>query len=401
MTRNSHNTAGADIDAQSKPPFDISSDEHATPSETNSHLPNGDTSDDAEEAQPNGENEEAAPPTENVFQLTIKLPHAPGETQIMVSSQEQVQDIRQSIVDTPHTFQYSCFHLEHKGKRVNDFVELSEVAEIVQAPSCKLVEDPYTEAQARVHVVRVRELIGAAGDRTDLVMGVDAGTSLCDSIELPSGKSSDELNPVAGYDINAPGTVSTLLAEPRDPVPKTIKNLSLSAWNPPPHHLRMRGHLLYLQVTTNEGEQYYITSAVTGFYVNKSTNNKFDPTPRSSPKAFAAHSLITLLEQVSPSFDASFRKLQEYNGQRDPLAAYQLSNSIPSAPWLVSTSSSNQHQPDITRTQETYLLAGAENAETLRDWNEGVPIDEGAAERDRTGPRLSRAFDEQAICRIQ
>ncbi len=333
-------------------------------------MTNGTSSEETQQNGENGENEGAAQPTENVFPLTIELPHAPGQTQIMVSTQEQVQDIRQSIVDTPHTFQYSCFHLQHKGKRINDFIELSEVPEIVQEPTCKLVEDPYTEAQARVHVVRVRELIGAAGDRTDLVMGIDAGISLCDSVELPSSKTGEDSNPVAHYDVNAVGSISTPLAKTREAAPKTVKNISLSAWNPPPHHLRMRGHLLYLQVTTNEGEQHYITSAVTGFYVNKSTNNKFDPTPRTSPKSSSAHSLISLLEQISPSFDSSFTKLQEYNGQRDPLAAYQLSNSIPAAPWLVSAASTHQHQADLTRTQEAYLLAGAENAETLRDWNE-------------------------------
>lgn len=291
--------------------------------------------------------------------------------QITVSSQEQVQDIRQSIVDTPNTFQYSCFHLEHRGKRINDFVELSEVPDIVTDPECQLVEDPYTEAQARMHVVRVRELIGASGDRTDLVTGVDAGISLCDSVELPrDANEKDESNPIAHYDLDAPGSVSTVTAPPRESAPKTVKTLSLSAWNPPPHHLRMRGHLLYLQVTTNEGEQHYVTSHVSGFYVNKSTNNKFDPSPRSSPKSAAAHSLINLLTQISPSFDASFKRLQEFNGRRDPLASYALSNSIPAAPWLVSSSSVQQHQADLTRTQEAFLLAGAENAETLRDWNE-------------------------------
>ena len=291
--------------------------------------------------------------------------------QITVSTQEQVQDIRQSIVDTPHTFQYSCFHLQHKGKRINDFVELSEVPEIVHEPEVELKEDPYTEAQARMHVVRTRELIGAAGDRTDLVMGVDAGMSLCDGVEVSQGKGGKEQDsPVSDYDLNAPGSISTLIPKPREPAPKTVKSISLSAWNPPPYNLRMRGHLLYLQVTTNEGEHHYITSAISGFYVNRSTNNKFDPAPRSSPKSFAAHSLISLLAQISPSFNDSFRKLQEYNGQRDPLASYQLSNSIPAAPWLVSQSSAQQHQPDLTRTQESYLLAGAENAETLRDWNE-------------------------------
>ena len=340
--------------------------EHATPLEANGHLTNGAPTEAAKQDGEDGENTQQA---ENVFQLTIELPHAPGQTQIMVSTQEQVQDIRQSIVDTPHTFQYSCFHLEHKGQRINDFIELSEVPDIVQEPVCKLVEDPYTEAQARMHVVRVRELIAAAGDRTDLVAGVDPGTSLCDSIELPSSKNGDS-SPVVNYDINAPGTVSTLIPKPRDPVPKTLKSLSLSAWHPPPYHLRMRGHLLYLQVTTNEGEQHYITSAVTGFYVNRSTNNKFDPTPRISPKSLSAHSLIILLGQISPSFEASFTKLQEYNAQRDALAAYQLSNCIPAAPWLVSSSSVQHHQADLARTQEAFLLGGAENAETLRDWNE-------------------------------
>lgn len=344
-------------------------------SETNGALTNGNGNGNGEHASSSSsakaDGDGEAAPAENVFQLTIKLPHAPGETQVMVSSQEQVQDIRQSIVDTPHTFQYSCFHLEHQGKRINDFVELHEVEGISADPVCKLVEDPYTEAQARMHVVRVRELIGAAGDRTDLVTGIDAGISLCDSIELPADKTEqDSSNPITGYDLNSPGSVATLLQRTRRPAPKTVKSVSLSAWNPPPYHLRNRGHLLYLQVVTNEGEQHYITAHVSGFYLNRSTNNKFDPAPRTTPKSASAHSLISLLSQLSPSFDNNFRLLQEYNGERDPLASYALSNSIPAAPWLVSATSVHQHQADLTRTQEAFLLGGAENAETLRDWNE-------------------------------
>ncbi|QIW95940.1 hypothetical protein AMS68_001458 [Peltaster fructicola] len=341
---------------------------HAT-QQSNGEAVNG-TAHDQDELN----DDSAEPPQgpDNVFQLTVKLPHAPGKTKIMVSTQEQVQDIRQSIVDTPHTFQYSCFHLEHKGKRVNDFIELSEVADIISDPVCTLVEDPYTEAQARMHFVRVRELIGAAGNRTDLVVGIDAGLSLCDGIEISAGSEDpkNQTSPVADYDLSAAAPISTLLAKQRPAPPKTIKTLSISPWNPPPHNLRMRGHLLYLQATTSEGEQYYITSHVSGFYVNKSTNSRFDPAPRSTPKSFAAHSLITLLSQISPSFDASFTRLQEYNGQRDPLASYTISNSFPVAPWLVASTSANTHQADLTRSQEAFLLSGAENPETLRDWNE-------------------------------
>lgn len=148
--------------------------------------------------------------------------------------------------------------------------------------------------------------------------------------------------------------------------------MSLSPWNPPPYHLRQKGHLLYLLVTTNEGEQYQITSHVGGFYVNKSSNSKFDPSPRAAPKAYSAHSLLTLLGQVSSSFSESFEQLLQFNNRKEPLATFQMTNAIPAAPWLVPSQSSPlcAHTADITRTQEGYLIAGVDNTDTLRDWNE-------------------------------
>lgn len=303
-----------------------------------------------------------------------------GECQIMVSQLEQVQDIRQSIIDLPFTFQYSCFHLEHKGKRINDFAELSEVPEIAADPVVNLVEDAYTETQARMHFVRIRELIGASGDRTDLLHGIQAGLSLHDTIVKPSvpGEEQEQKetppseHAMSGYDLDSEGAVKTLLTPKAEPAPKTIKALSLSPWNPPPYSLRQKGHLMYILATTNEGEQYHVTSHVSGFFVNKSTNAKFDPFPRTAPKPHSAHSLLNLFSQISPSFDASFTTLQEFNGQKDPLSAYQVANAIPASPWIVSpeAASLSSHVADVARTQESYLLSGPEMAETLRDWNE-------------------------------
>jgi protein TIF31 len=125
-------------------------------------------------------------------------------------------------------------------------------------------------------------------------------------------------------------------------------------------------------VTTNEGEQIQITSHVSGFYVNKSSSNKFDPFPRAAPKAHAAHSLLTLINDLSASFNESFKKLQDFNNSKEPLATFQITNATPSNPWIVPASSSPlvTHLADITRTQESYLISGIENTETLRDWNE-------------------------------
>ena len=166
--------------------------------------------------------------------------------------------------------------------------------------------------------------------------------------------------------------LSNLLPPQAEPAPKTIKSIALSSWNPPPAHLRQRGHLLYLVATTLEGEQFQITSHVSGFFVNKSSNAKFDPYPRPAPKGHDAHSLLELFGLLSPSFTESFAQLQAHNNQRDPLATFQITNAIPSTPWAVPSPSSAllAHLPDVTRPQETYLLAGVENTDSLRDWNE-------------------------------
>lgn len=317
--------------------------------------------------QPEGEQEDGG-----LFQIIVKLPHDPYKIQVMVSSQEQVQDVRQSIIELPGTFQYTCFHLEFNGKRINDFVELSEVPDLKADSEIVLVEDPYTEKEARMHIVRTRELLGAAGDRIDNIQGVSAGLSLHDSISEAAVAAAEKEHSLFNYDIAGPSSLKTILPREEAPLPKTIKSISLSTWNPPPYHLRQKGHLLYLQLTTNEGEQFQITSHVSGFYVNKCSNAKFDPLPKTTPKKGSAHSLITLISQLSPSFESAFQELQEANNKKDLLTTFPFQNAIPNNPWLVTSPSANAnaHQPDITRSQENYLIAGVDNAETLRDWNE-------------------------------
>lgn len=332
-----------------------------------------------EKPNPESSVENTAPQRiEHVFSLTIKLPHEPWKMDIQVSPQEQMQDVRQIIVDQPYAMQYSCFHLELNSERINDFVELSEVPNIKPDSTLTLVEDPYTEKEARMHVVRIRELIGAAGDRTDTIHGISAGLSMHDCVidRYASGgrqySNVSENDDNASFDFDSQGSVKSLVPPEEQPAPKTVKCISLSSWHPPPYHLRTKGHLLYLVVNTNEGEQYHITSHVSGFYVNRSSHNKFDPFPKQAPKNYSEHSVLTLLRRISPSFDSSFRALQEYSSKRDPLTLFQLSNAIPASPWAVQPPSASlqEHQADITRTQESYLLSGAESSETLRDWNE-------------------------------
>ena len=264
-------------------------------------------------------------------------------------------------------------------------MELSEVKGLEADCEIKLVEDPYTEKEARNHVVRIRDLLGAAGDRASSSQGISAGLTLHDYLSASADAPSPQQNgsveppspanaahPVANYDFDAPPSPQVITGLRTETAPKTIKALSVSAWNPPPHHLRLKGHLLYLQVTTTEGEQFQITSHISGFYVNKSSNSKFDPFPRPAPKNASAHSLLSLISKISPSFESNFKALQTFNNGRDILSNFQITNAFPACPWLVKSSeiALPSHLPDMSRTQETYLLGGIENAETLRDWNE-------------------------------
>lgn len=254
---------------------------------------------------------------------------------------------------------------------------IADIPDLSPEPVFHLVEDPYTEKEARIHLVRIRELIGAAGNRVDTTQGVLAGTSIFESVHTPSQSETDsstEQTETQGkeYDFQGPVSLDSIIPEAAESAPKTVKSIALSSWNPPPCHLRQRGHLLYLVATTMEGEQIQITAHVTGFFVNKSSNAKFDPFPRPAPKGQSAHSLLELLELISPSFKTSFHQLMEHNNTRDPLSTFQITNAIPSAPWAVPSPNSAicAHQSDATRPQETYLLGGVDNTDTLRDWNE-------------------------------
>lgn len=294
---------------------------------------------------------------------------------MQVSAQEQIHEIRQSIIDLPAAFRYTCFHLEYRGQKVNDFITIAEIPDLEVEPEFHVVEDPYTEKEARIHFVRIRELIGAAGDRTDVSQGVLPGLSLFETVSKHAqavANGPQDASPVKDYNFLEQPSPTALIPESLEPGPKTIKSISLSSWNPPPPHLRQRGHLLYIVVSTNEGEQFQITSHVSGFFVNKTSNTKFDPFPRPAPKGQSAHSLLELISVISPSFTETFLQLQEYNNQRDPLATFQITNAIPSSPWAVPSPNSTlcSHVADASRPQETYLLAGVENTDTLRDWNE-------------------------------
>jgi Mitochondrial function, CLU-N-term len=79
-----------------------------------------------------------------------------------------------------------------------------------------------------------------------------------------------------------------------------------SGYHPPPSHRKLMGDLAYLEVTmmSDEDEEeptIFITACTTGFYVNKSTRNSFDPAPLPDHPCFS-HELLDCLLLKSPKF---------------------------------------------------------------------------------------------------
>lgn len=160
-----------------------------------------------------------------------------------------------------------------------------------------------------------------------------------------------------------------------------VKSLAVSPWNPPPPQYRAKGHLLYLSVTTLEGESVQLTCTVRGWFVSKSTTVVFDPTPRPSPKDFAAHSLLDLLHGLSPKFSSTFSSLVSKTQQegadgarpRDILAITPIQQALPAHPWLVEPATTTVADP--VRQQVSYLLSGAtgpDGMEGAKDWNDEI-----------------------------
>ncbi|CAD6911225.1 unnamed protein product [Tilletia laevis] len=364
------------------------------------------------------------------------------------------------------------------GERLGEWTELSNIFEDIPPEQRQLTitHVEYNESDARTHVQRLRELLHS-GYRDPLALGIDAGITVLDAVRHPAEwekesnaaitaanaqSSSSSANKASTITTTTNGTAADtesadaapnklsgaalfadfagpsptdgsalpdlVPAHARPPryFPASLRHLSVAAWSPPPHHLRIQaGHLLYLHIVTLEGETHFITACTRGFYVNRCTASKFDPSPRTLPKSpkpeFASCSLFDVLCALSPLFLTNFAKLfNDPLSARDYYAAIPCSNCLPAFPWLAreipgsssstvggnggsgflngangsgfSNGSSSagvssntitvsptvaglSHVYDPLRVQSAYLITGATGPDQLegtRDWNDEI-----------------------------
>ncbi|XP_069817418.1 clustered mitochondria protein homolog [Dendropsophus ebraccatus] len=329
--------------------------------------------------------------SQDLFYLTVQLPGG-DSIEIQVSPKELVQEIIQVLMEHEDSCHRTCFSLQFDGNVLDNFSELKSVEGLKEGCVLKVVEEPYTIREARIHIRHFRDLLKSL-DLTDAYNGVD-----CSSLSFLSSISEGDIGDSSNSENNGnngkkkkrssteqgleaidcsppeyilPGSMERPL-QPLQPIsidnktPQCLKSLIMSGWNPPPGNRKMHGDLLYLTVVTMEDHHINITSSNRGFYINQSTAEVFNPKPASP--SHLSHNIVELLNQVSPAFKKNFSNLQKKRVHRHPLERIATPYQIYS--WIAPSSN---HIIDCVRAEDAYnsRLGYEEHIPgQMRDWNE-------------------------------
>lgn len=261
--------------------------------------------------------------------FTVKI-HVSGlePFDLQVTSMELVQEINQMLMDKEETCHRTCFSLQLDGQTLDSFSELKAIENLRDGSVLKLVDEPYTVRQVRLHVRHINDLMHA-NDLSDYYNAVNCnsltyvnelsqGTEAALALSATSTGLNDSLITPKPFDYILPGSASQQL--PLLPLHSNIsttttaaannntsnansassskskqgsnkdnkenkdnsnangssivsasclKQLTFSGWNPPNGKRKMKGDLLYLHVITNEDKRFHITASIKGFFVNQ------------------------------------------------------------------------------------------------------------------------------------
>ncbi|XP_062274474.1 clustered mitochondria protein homolog isoform X1 [Scomber scombrus] len=313
--------------------------------------------------------------------FTVKI-QAPGTEpfDLQVSPQEMVQEIHQVLMDREDTCHRTCFSLQLDGNVLDNFAELKSIEGLQEASLLKVVEEPYTVREARIHVRHIRDLLKSL-DPSDAYNGVDCNSLSFLSIFTDgdlgdSGKRKKKGSELEQIDCTPPEHILPsskdrplvpLQPQNKDWKPmQCLKVLTMSGWNPPPGNRKMHGDLMYLYIVTVEERHVSVTASTRGFYLNQSTTYNFNPKPANP--SFLSHSLVELLSQISPAFKKNFTALQKKRVQRHPFERIATPFQVYS--W---TAPQVDHAMDCVRAEDAYTsrLGYEEHIPgQTRDWNE-------------------------------
>lgn len=261
---------------------------------------------------------------DNAFSIKIAVPGL-EPFPLQVTSSELVQELHQMLMDKEETCHRTCFSLQLDGQVLDNFSELKAIEGLKDGVTIRLVDEPYTVRDVRLHVRHINDLIHSI-EPYDAYNGVNCNSltfvnditngDICDQKNIQFVQSECQIPEyLIGNQKDVPLTQLHLNGI-KTRLPTCIKQLAFSGWNPPPGKRKMKGDLLYLQIITCEDKRYHLTASTKGFYVNLSTDDVFNPKADTSKQTF--HSLVDLLNYLSPTFKKNFAAIQKKRTQKHP-----------------------------------------------------------------------------------
>lgn len=317
---------------------------------------------------------------DQAYTIKIQVPNI-EPFDLQVTSMELVQEIHQMLMDKEETCHRTCFSLQLDGQVLDKFSELKNFEGCKDGAVIKLVEEPYTVREVRVHVRHVNELIHSI-DPIDNFNGVNCN-SLSYVNDVTGGDISDKsaAKPAAQSQEKDYLPPDFILPNGKDypimqmhlngaktKLPQCIKQLTFTGFNPPPGPRKMKGDLMYLHIITMEDKRYHLTASNKGFFVNQSTDDSFNPKPDNMYRIH--HSLVELINSLSSIFKKSFATIQSKRTLKHPFERIGTPFQVNS--WL---SPSFEHTVDWFRAEDSNAAKlGHEDhiPGHSRDWNEEI-----------------------------
>ncbi|KAH3679143.1 hypothetical protein WICMUC_001154 [Wickerhamomyces mucosus] len=294
---------------------------------------------------------------------------------------ESIQTVSNSLFSTEYSY-LTSFNLLFEGKILPNETILADLLSSLEQKSITFDLKPkaYTEKSIHDHVSRIREIAGLKQADSS---GINSGVSKFNDLNLEPLKSEtpiENLDQESKQDEKKTKTVeepseedraevasiiSTFFTElpesfytPESVVKPAISALHLSSWNPIPLNFRAKGHLIYLVLQTIEGEVYHISGSTAGFFISKSSNSRFDPTPRE--QSYQSFTLYELISKVSKNFVNQIKSNQQKIEGLEPATYTKPVTALLNNPWITKAL---QSPPDLGKAQFDEIT-------TTRDFND-------------------------------
>lgn len=276
---------------------------------------------------------------------------------LQVTAVDNLQDIKQFLYESVDACYVTNYNLYLGQQKLNEFAEIGEIPELVKDSVVEMRESNYDERSIRFHVRRLREIISSPES--------SVSPSLYSKItKWAEEKKEDTLPDQGSIDRSEYSSLPSIYPAQKSPRFPCLTSLVFSGWNPPPGTRKLMGDLLYLEITTLEKHTMHVTGSCTGFWVNRSTATTFNPLPAESP--YKSHTLVGLLQKVSPLFKKNFQSILTNNFQEHVFEMFPIP--FPVLPWVCEK---EPHKFDLNRAEDALLFTSETDMRgQLRDWNE-------------------------------